>query len=476
LAVDSAVGVRQEGEEDPAQDGMFPLAVSPTEPETSSTLHRAVWRLAWPLVLTMLLQTFNSFLDRGFVGHLGSNALAAVGLGGQFMFLLFSVGMSISVGTSALVSRFAGAREEGQAAIAAQQSVWIGLAAGVACAALTWPLRQTYLGWMHVSPEATALSVQYLSLTILGIPALFLMLILSSVFRGLGDTKTPLLVMLGVNFVHLGGDWLLIFGHWGLPRLGIAGGAVALIASQVVGAALYFWALRRLPLGVRMYWLRPLDWGWVTRVLNIGLPAAAQNVSRVLSMMAFTGVLARSYEATAAVAALTIGLTSESIAFMPGFAFSMAASTLTGQNLGAGDPDRAERAAIASFWQGLAVMVVMGAVFFVFAVPFAHIFTHDPHVVPLAVAYLRIAAISEPFLALGMILTGALNGAGDTKAPAWAGLVTMWGVRLPGAWLAISVLHDGAIGAWWAMTASTILSGLAALALFRWGRWKRTVV
>jgi len=480
LAVDSAVGVRQEGEE-PAQGGMFPLDALPATPETNNTLHRAVWRLAWPLVLTMLLQTFNSFLDRGFVGYLGSNALAAVGLGGQFMFLLLSLGMSISVGTSALVSRFAGAREEGQAATAAQQSVWIGLLVGLACAALTWPLRQTYLDWMHVSPEATALSVRYLSLTILGIPALFLMLILSSVFRGLGDTKTPLLVMLAVNFVHLGGDWLLIFGHWGLPRMGIAGGATALIASQVVGAALYFWFLRRSPLHGRMHWLKPLDWGWVKRVLNIGLPAAAQNVSRVLSMMAFTGVLARSGEATAAVAALTIGLTSESIAFMPGFAFSMAASTLTGQNLGAGDPDRAERAALAAFWQGLAVMCVMGAVFFVFAVPFTRIFTPDlriidPRVVPLAVAYLRIAAISEPFLALGMILTGALNGAGDTKAPAWAGLVTMWGVRLPGAWLTITVLHDGAVGAWWAMTASTILSGLAALALFRWGRWKRTVV
>ena len=121
-------------------------------------------------------------------------------------------------------------------------------------------------------------------------------------------------------------------------------------------------------------------------------------------------------------------------------------------------------------------MIFMGGVFFVLARPFAHIFTHDPHVVPLAVAYLRIAALSEPFLAFGMILTGALNGAGDTKAPAWAGVATMWGVRLPLAWLLIYPLHFGATGAWWGMTVSTALNGLVALALFKRGTWKQAVV
>ncbi len=474
LALDRAVGARREGEE---QDEIWhPPAPVWRLTRATRALHRTVWMLAWPSVLTMLLQTLNSFTDRFFVGHLGSDALAAVGVGGQFMFLLFSVGMSISVGTSALVARFTGAKEPDQATLAANQSVWIALLSALVCMALVWPLRHLVVGWMGVNPQAAALCVQYLTVTLLGVPALFLMLILSSVFRGLGDTVTPLRVMIGVNIIHLGGDWLLIFGNLGFPRMGLVGGATALIASQVIGALLYLWFLRDSPVRGLMTRLKRLDMAWARRILNIGLPAAGQNLSRVLSMMIFTGVLARSPQATAAVAALTIGLTSESIAFMPGFAFSMAASTLTGQNLGAGKPDRAERAAWAALLQGLAVMVVMGAVFFTFARPFTHIFTHDPQVVPLAVAYLRIAALSEPFLALGMILTGALNGAGDTKAPALAGLVTMWLVRLPVAWLAIYPLGLGAVGAWWAMSLSTALSGLAALALFKWGRWKQTVV
>ena len=489
LAVDTGVDARREGrwedEQETGYDGeigslpMLPEAeetTQKTKEETKSGLHRAVWMLAWPSVLTMLLQTFNSFLDRFFVGHLGSDALAAVGVGGQFMFLLMSVGMSISVGTSALVSRFTGASEPDQAKLAANQSLWVGVITAVLCAALVWPLRPVVVHWMGVDPRASALCVRYLSLTLLGIPALFVMLILSSVFRGLGDTVTPLRVMIGVNIIHLSGDYLLIFGKFGFPKMGLIGGATALITSQVVGALLYFWFLQRSPMrgfGTR---LKRLDWDWAKRILNIGLPAAGQNVSRVLSMMVFTGVLARSPQATAAVAALTIGLTSESIAFMPGFAFSMAAGTLTGQNLGAGNPGRAERAAWAALQQGLGIMIVMGAVFFLLARPFAHIFTHDPEVVPLTVSYLRIAALSEPFLALGMILTGALNGAGETKAPAWAGIATMWGVRLPLAWLLIYGVGFGATGAWWAMTVSTALNGLVALALFKWGRWKQAVV
>jgi len=467
------VGKRREGKETQEKTGHLP-AWKPSR--TTRALHRTVWMLAWPSVLTMLLQTLNSFTDRFFVGHLGSDALAAVGVGGQFMFLLFSVGMSISVGTSALVARFTGAKEPDQATLAANQSVWIALLSALLCMVLVWPLRHLVVGWMGVNSHAATLCVQYLTVTLLGIPALFLMLILSSVFRGLGDTVTPLRVMIGVNVIHLGGDWLLIFGHWGFPRMGLVGGATALIASQVIGALLYLWFLRDSPVRGLMTRLKRLDMTWARRILNIGLPAAGQNLSRVLSMMIFTAVLARSPQATAAVAALTIGLTSESIAFMPGFAFSMAASTLTGQNLGAGKPDRAERAAWVALLQGLVVMVFMGAVFFTFATPFTHIFTHDPQVVPLAVAYLRIAALSEPFLALGMILTGALNGAGDTKAPALAGIVTMWLVRLPVAWVAIYTLGLGTVGAWWGMSLSTALSGLAALALFKWGRWKQTVV
>ena len=474
MAVDTGVGAQ--GKED---EECWPLAMALAEPrvgESQASLHRAVWMLAWPSVLTMLLQTVNSFTDRFFVGHLGSDALAAVGVAGQLMFLMFSVGMSISIGATALVARFAGARQVDEATVAANQSVWIAGIASLLCLALMLPARGLLVASMHLSAPAAALCISYLTLTILGVPALFLMLILGGVYRGLGDTVTPLLVMIGVNVIHLGGDFLLIFGKAGFPKLGLPGGALALLCSQVVGAVLYVAFLRRSPVAGLLTRKRRLEREWARRILHIGIPAALQNISRVLSLLLFTRVLAGTPDATAGVAALTIGLTSESIAFMPGFAFSTAASTLTGQNLGAGNPDRAERAAWTALGQGLTIMCLMGGVFFVFAPQFARFFTHDPKVVPLAVSYLRISALAEPFLAFGMILTGALNGAGDTKAPAWASAVTMWGVRLPLAVLLAQVWHFGAVGAWWAMAASTILGGVAAYGLFKWGRWKTVAV
>lgn len=444
--------------------------------ETNSGLHRAVWMLAWPSVLTMLLQAANSNLDRFFVGSLGSDALAAVGVGGQFIFLLFAVGMALSVGASALVSRFSGAKDDAQATLAVNQSLWIGLYAAVICFCITWPLRGAAIGLMHLNPHASILCIHYLSMTFLGLPALFLMLILGSVFRGLGDTVTPLRVMLGVNIVHLGGDWLLIFGHAGFPRMGLTGGAIALVFSQIVGTAIFIWFLRNTPVRGLFRARGHLELAWAKRILRIGIPALWQGLSHVLSLLCFTAVITRSPQATAAAAALTIGMTSESIAFMPGYAFSMAAATLTGQNLGAGNPQRAERAAWAALQQGMCLMIVMGVVFYVLAVPFAHRFTHDTEVVSLTVSYLKIAAIAEPFLALGMILTGALNGAGDTKAPAWSVAATMWGIRLPLAWLAIFPLALGAYGAWWAMAVSTMLNGVMILTLFKRGEWKKTVV
>lgn len=444
--------------------------------ESRRGLHRVVWMLAWPTVLTMLLQTLNSFVDRFFVGHLGSDALAAAGVGGQMMFLLFSVGMSIGVGTTALVARFTGAQELGEAKIAANQSVWIAGLASVVCIAIAWPTRGLLLRALGVDQHAAGLADQYLAITILGTPFTFVMLALSSVFRGLGDTVRPLLISILANVVHLVGDWLLIFGHGGFPKMGLSGGAVAMTVSTIVASLAYLAFLPRTQVAGMMAVRRHLEMEWARRILNIGVPALWQNLSRILSMMAFTGVLARTPEATAAVAALTIGLTAEGIAYMPGFGFSVAASTLTGQNLGARNPKRAEAAAWTALQQGLAVMIVMGIVFYVFAVPFAHLFSHDPEVVRLTALYLRIAALSEPFLAFGMILNGALNGAGDTKAPAWVAVITMWGVRLPLGILLAHTLHGGTPGAWWAMSASTMLSGIGALLLFKHGAWKKTVV
>jgi putative MATE family efflux protein len=465
----------------PARDIVAPTTggASHSGRETTREIHRAVWQLAWPSVLTMLLQTFNGLLDTLFVGHLpnAAQALAATGVGGQVIFLLISLAMGVSVGTTALVARFTGAKNHEEAIHAAGQSLTLSLLLGSAFGLVFYVSRGAIAGWMlGSSTDLTAqLCSQFLGIALLATVPNFVLNVLVGAFRGLGDTRTPMLIQVVMIATHISCNWLLIYGHLGFPRLGVRGAGTALASSIYVGTALYLFALARysaLGEALRLRNLRP-DIAWFRRILRIGIPASVQAVIRTLGMMSFTGLLAHTVEAAAGVAAMNIGIRAEAIAFMPGFGYSVAASSLVGQSLGARDPERAERAALAATGQSILVMALMAALFFCAALPLTALFTGDVLVRHLGTQYLRINAFCEPFLALGMVLTGALQGAGDTVRPTYITLFTMWVVRMPVAWLLMFGLHMQTLGAWYSMTVTTILGGLMTLALFRSGKWKQ---
>ena len=454
-----------------------------TIPLSTRALHGNVWRLAWPSVLAMLLQTFNSLMDTFFVGHLpnGAQALAATGIGGSVQFLLVSLSMGVAVGTTALVARFTGAKDSDSAVRAAGQSLTLatllGLLFGIAAYAGRDAMVDVLLNGRN-NPEAARLCTEFLSAALLASVPLFVLNAIQGAFRGLGDTRTPLLITGGMIAVHISCNALLIYGNLGFPRLGVQGAGIALAASLYVGAGLFLLALSRqavLKDAMRRRHLR-LQWEWAERILRIGIPAAVQALIRTLSMMSFTGMLARAAEGAAGVAALQIGIRAEAIAFMPGFGYSVAASALVGQSLGAKDAERAERYGWAATAQAMGVMVGMAILFLACAVPITHLFTGDVLVQRLGADYLRINAVCEPFLALGMVLTGALQGAGDTVRPTYITIFTMWIIRIPLAWGLIFGLHLNAHGAWLSMTVTTIVGGLMTAWLFRSGRWKRLKV
>lgn len=474
------------GQEIPLVENPLPLPFDPLVPPPASTLreiHRQVWTLAWPSVTMMLLQTFNSLMDVFFVGHLPNSAaaLAATGVGGSIIFLLISIAMGVSVGTTALVARFTGAQEREHVAFAAGQSISLSFVLALIFGTITYLGRGPMVALMldtHRSPESAALCVQFLSAALLCALPLFVMNALMGAFRGLGDTRTPLLITIVTIAVHITGNALLIYGRLGLPALGVRGAGIALAASVWVGCALYIAALLyRSPLKgtlQRRHLRLSAEWAW--RILKIGIPAALQALIRTLGMMSFTGLLARTVEGAAGVAAMQIGLRAEGIAFMPGFGYSVATSALVGQSLGAKDPERAERYAWAASVQSVAVMTFMAAVFFCLATPLTRLFTHDPTVLRLGTDYLRINAFSEPFLGVSMVLIGAMQGAGDTIRPTWITFFTMWLVRMPLAYLLVFTLHLNTHGAWLAICLTTIVGGFMSYGLFRTGGWKRMKV
>lgn len=435
-----------------------------------------VWWLAWPSAVTMLLQTANMLIDAAFVGRLGAAALSAVGLAMQIMFVLMAISTAVSVGTTALVARFVGANEPRNAEQAVRQAILLAVAVSVLSGTLMFFLGPTLIEAMGGRGESLRLGVTYLNVLLLGVTPFYLMFVLSGVFRGIGDVRTPLMIMAVVTVISVVGDYLLIFGIGPFPRLGVMGAAIANATSRTVAAVMFFAYLPKSSLAgaLRGSW-RPA-WHWFKRILNIGTPVAVQGLLRTGASMMYVSILGLTAQATAAIAALTIGIRTEALAFMPGVAFSVAATSMVGQNLGARQPERAEQSAWAAAWQGIWVMGAAGLLFILFAHPIASVFTNDPKVLPFAATYLQINGISEPFLALGMILTGALQGAGETRLPTAATIVTMWFIRIPLTYYLTISLGLGPLGAWIGMSGSTILGGLAAAGIFKWSRWKNIQV
>ena len=460
-------------------------AIDVTRLESRRAIHFAVWSLAWPSVLTMLLQTFNGLMDTLFVGHLPNarQALAATGIGGQIVFLLISLAMGVSVGTTALVARFTGADNHEDRLRATAQSLTLSLAFAVVFGAIFYVGRTGIIGLMLMGsddPQAAVLCGQFLGMALLATVPMFLQNVLMGAFRGLGDTRTPMLIQVAAIATHISFNWLLIYGHWGFPRLGVQGAGIAFALSIYVSAILYFAALYwRSPLRAsltRSYLAFDPTFAWYGRILKIGLPASIQAVLRSLAMMSFTHILATTLEGSSAVAALSIGVRAEALAYMPGFGYSVAASALVGQCLGANDPKRAERSAWAATHQAMGVMAFVGVCFYLFSGPLAGIFTDDPGVRTLAAAYLIINSVCEPFMAMGMVMTGALQGAGDTIRPTIITFITMWMVRIPLAYWLMFHQNMQTRGAWWSMCITAIIGGFLTTALFQSGRWKKIKV
>ena len=437
---------------------------------------KTVWWLSWPSVITMLLQSLNGLVDAAFVGRLGAAALSGVGLASQVMFTLMACSATVSVGATALVARFVGAGEPKNAEEVARQSISLALVMSIITGGLLYFLGPILIAAMGGKGEALRLSVTYLNILLLGIVPFFFMFILTGIFRGAGDMRTPLVVMTIVTVVSLVGDYVLIFGIGPFPKLGIVGAGIATVTSRVTATVML---LAYIPKSLlrdtfRGSW-RPA-WGWYRRILSIGAPSGIQGLLRSGASMIFCAILGMTPEGIFAIAALTIGIRMESLAFMPGLAFSIAATAMVGQNLGARKPERATHSAWAAAWQGTAVMGVMGLLFIILAYPIASIFTSDPKVLPLAAQYLQINGISEPFLALAIILTGALEGAGQTRLPTAATILTLWIVRVPLTYYLTITLGLHSTGAWISMAATAIISGLIILAIFKWTRWQETRV
>jgi len=450
--------------------------VNHDNPLLSGGIADGLLRLSWPMFVSALLQHCQSLIDLFWVGRLGSAAVAAVAIAGTVLMLLFPLVMGVSVGTVAMVSRAVGAGDLKAAGAAAWQSLLLaaccGLATGLAGAATAAGVCRLLGADATVAPLATG----YLQVTFAGSFTVFLLFIASSALQGAGDTVTPMKAMVLATVLNFVLDPILIFGLGGIPRLGVAGAALATVLAQAIAAAdlltpLFRGRMTGFHLDAEARRLQPLL-AW--RLLWIGLPSSGQMLLRSLMSLVLMRIVAGA--GTAAVAAYGIGMRYHMIVLAPAFILGNAAATMVGQNLGAGDPGRARRAAWTATGLDLALMAAAAVLFAVAARPLIALFDPSPEVVGIGTAYLRTVSPFYLFTALAIVLGRALMGAGDTVGPMVCTLIGLWGVQVPLAvWLS-RILTPSTQGVWWAIAVAVTIHGLLVAAWFETGRWQKCQV
>src|SRR6202790_931243 len=439
---------------------------------TRGSLNRALLLLAIPMVLEMVLESLFAVVDVFWVGRLGPDAIATVGLTESMLSLVFAVGLGLSLSTTAMVARRIGEKDPEGAAVAGVQAIAIGIAVsllvGIPCVFLAPRL----LGLMGASPQIIAVGSGYARIALGGSGAIMLLFLNNAIFRGAGDAAIAMRLLWVSNIINLVLDPCLIFGWGPFPRLGVTGAALATFTGRSIGVLYQFYRLMHGTERLRI--LRSqirLHIDVLLRLLRVSFTGILQFAIAHTSWIGLVRIV--SIFGAAALAGYTIAIRIVIFVILPSWGLSNAAATLVGQNLGAGKPERAESAVWRTGLYNMIFLGTVGVLFVLFAEPVVRLFTHDAEVVPLAASCLRIVSCGNIGYAYGMVMLQAFNGAGDTVTPTIVNFFGFWLLEIPLAyWLAIRMQMQSK-GAFWAIViAEGAIAGASAI-LFRQGRWKR---
>jgi putative MATE family efflux protein len=439
---------------------------------TTCNIPRAIFFLAWPAVLQMGVDTAMRLIDAFWVGRLGAADMAAVTSSIFILWTLMALAQMLATGVTAMVARFTGARDRDFAEYVVRQAIRFGLIFSVAAGTAGFVLSPKFMQLLGVGADVAPLGTGYLRISFLSSPVIFTFFIFGSALQGAGDTRTPLKILLLTLATNAVLDPILIMGLGPVPRLGTNGAAIATALSHLLGAVVYFGLLNsdRLALRVRFLSREILDFSILRRLLRIGIPSTIDFILFSVVYVVLTRVTA--VFGTEAVAALGIGNRIESVSYMTSFGFSIAASTLVGQNLGAGRPDRSEKAG----WMTSGIIAVFTAVvtaaFLLLPTHIVRIFIKDPLVVQIGADYLRIVSISQIFMGVEIVIAGGFVGAGDTVPPTLvSGLTSL--ARIPLAYYLGVRYGLGTDAIWWIISLTGVARGVALPIWFKAGTWKK---
>ena len=439
---------------------------------TNGNLNRAIFLLAVPMVLEMVLESLFAVVDVAWVGRLGANAVATIGLTESMLSLVFAVGMGLSLSTTAMVARRIGEKDHEGAADAAVQAIFLGLIVSLAVGLPCLLFAPNLLRLMGASPEIVAVGSGYTRICLGGSFAVLLLFLNNAIFRGAGDAAIAMRLLWVSNIINLILDPCLIFGLGPFPKLGVTGAALATFTGRSIGVLYQFYRLLQGTERIRIL-LRQIHVHFevLWRLVRVSLTGILQFMIAHTSWIGLVRIV--SSFGAAALAGYTIAIRIVIFVILPSWGLSNAAATLVGQNLGAQKPDRAETAVWRTGLYNMIFLGAVGVVFIIFSEPIVHLFTSDPSVVALGAACLRIVSYGNLGYAYFMVMMQAFNGAGDTITPTIVNFFGFWLFEIPLAYTLATPLGMKSNGVFFSIAIAESAMAAASAILFKGGRWKK---
>lgn len=432
--------------------------------------------LAIPAMIENILHVFIGVVDTYFVGRLGIEAIAGVGVTNLTMNVYIAFFLALGIGTTAVVSRYIGAEENEKADQAVKQSLIMAILIGVLFGSINLIFSRRILLLLGAEEGIIGYALPYFLMV--AVPSVFLCvsMVLSSALRGAGDTKTPMKVAIISNIINAILDYILIFGVFSFSGLGILGAGLATTTSRLISVILLIKKInsKETKINIFIFGQWKVDFIMLRSITKISIPAAVERLIMRSGQLIYGGMIIQI--GTEAYVAHNIAGTIETFSYLPGMGFGVAAATLVGQSLGKNKEDEAHRLGLMSYLLSTGFMVVVGVVFYIFAPFLAGLFTEDENVINQVVQVLRIIALFQPFLCITLVITSALQGAGDTKFPMYSSLIGIWGIRVLGVYILCIRLGYGLVGVWIAYAMDITVRGAILMIRYLKGKWKNVSI
>ncbi|WP_423128638.1 MATE family efflux transporter [Gaoshiqia sp. Z1-71] len=451
-------------------------AIRGTEADyTKISIKKAIFLLAVPMILELIMESTFAVADIYFVGRLGPSAVATVGLTETYLFLLYSLAMGLSIAVTAIVARRIGEKKKESAGISAVQSIFLALVLSVPFAFAGIFFAKELLTLMGADQWTIDVGYRYTQWMLGGNLVIILLFVINAIFRGAGDAAIAMRILWIANGINILLDPVLIFGWGPFPEMGIEGAAIATNVGRGFSVLIQLWLLFRGGKHIRVALSQVyLNAKVMFSILRTALGGIGQMLIGMTSWIFIMRILADL--GSEAVAGSTIALRIMMFTMMPAWGLSNAAATLVGQNLGAGNPERAESTVWKIGFYNMIFLIGVAIIYFFFNEQLMGIFTDDARVLAIGAEWLQILSYSYFVYGWWMVSVQAFNGAGDTKTPTYINLVFFWLIQIPLSYFLAIKLGWQHSGVFWAVFVSETSVGLFTLWLFKKGKWKKMTV